>query len=292
MAMNNKNYAIEINGLKKIYNFKKANAFEALKGINLNIPKQSIFGLLGANGAGKSTLINIIAGLVKKTEGKVSVWGNDIDNNERNAKLSIGVVPQELILDPFFTPRETLEYQSGYYGVPKKENCVEEILESVGLLDKADAYARSLSGGMRRRLMIGKAMVHRPPILVLDEPTSALDVSVQAQILNLLNDLQKKFNLTYIFISHDLSVIEYMCDRLAVMYLGKVVEEADTEDLFSNPYHPYTKALLSATPSFEKDRKKIMILGDVPSPITYLAESKAKLATEMTEQERLEIEAI
>ena len=232
MAMNNKNYAIEINGLKKIYNFKKANAFEALKGINLNIPKQSIFGLLGANGAGKSTLINIIAGLVKKTEGKVSVWGNDIDNNERNAKLSIGVVPQELILDPFFTPRETLEYQSGYYGVPKKENCVEEILESVGLLDKADAYARSLSGGMRRRLMIGKAMVHRPPILILDEPTAGVDVALRQSLWKEIKKLNKA-GVTIILTTHYLEEAEAMCDSLAIVNKGKIVAEGQTNEMLN-----------------------------------------------------------
>ena len=232
MAMNNKNYAIEINGLKKIYNFKKANAFEALKGINLNIPKQSIFGLLGANGAGKSTLINIIAGLVKKTEGKVSVWGNDIDNNERNAKLSIGVVPQELILDPFFTPRETLEYQSGYYGVPKKENCVEEILESVGLLDKADAYARSLSGGMRRRLMIGKAMVHRPPILILDEPTAGVDVALRQSLWKEIKKLNKA-GVTIILTTHYLEEAEAMCDSLAIVNKGKIVAEGQTSEMLN-----------------------------------------------------------
>lgn len=230
--MNNKNYAIEINGLKKIYNFKKANAFEALKGINLNIPKQSIFGLLGANGAGKSTLINIIAGLVKKTEGKVSVWGNDIDNNERNAKLSIGVVPQELILDPFFTPRETLEYQSGYYGVPKKENCVEEILESVGLLDKADAYARSLSGGMRRRLMIGKAMVHRPPILILDEPTAGVDVALRQSLWKEIKKLNKA-GVTIILTTHYLEEAEAMCDSLAIVNKGKIVAEGQTNEMLN-----------------------------------------------------------
>jgi len=232
MAMNNKNYAIEINGLKKIYNFKKANAFEALKGINLNIPKQSIFGLLGANGAGKSTLINIIAGLVKKTEGKVSVWGNDIDNNERNAKLSIGVVPQELILDPFFTPRETLEYQSGYYGVPQKENCVEEILESVGLLDKADAYARSLSGGMRRRLMIGKAMVHRPPILILDEPTAGVDVALRQSLWKEIKKLNKA-GVTIILTTHYLEEAEAMCDSLAIVNKGKIVAEGQTNEMLN-----------------------------------------------------------
>ena len=168
-----------------------------------------------------------------------------------------------------------------------------ELLNNVGLgKEHLYRYPHEFSGGQRQRIVIARALALDPKILVLDEPTSALDVSVQARILNLLNDLQAKFNLTYIFISHDLSVIEYMCDRLAVMYLGKVVEEADTEALFSNPQHPYTKALLSATPNFDKDRKKIMILGDVPSPIAYLDESKAKLATEMTEQERLEIEAI
>lgn len=232
MAMNNKNYAIEINGLKKIYNFKKANAFEALKGINLNIPKQSIFGLLGANGAGKSTLINIIAGLVKKTEGKVSVWGNDIDNNERNAKLSIGVVPQELILDPFFTPRETLEYQSGYYGVPQKENCVEEILESVGLSDKADAYARSLSGGMRRRLMIGKAMVHRPPILILDEPTAGVDVALRQALWKEIKKLNKA-GVTIILTTHYLEEAEAMCDSLAIVNKGKIVAEGQTNEMLN-----------------------------------------------------------
>ena len=232
MAMNNKNYAIEINGLKKIYNFKKANAFEALKGINLNIPKQSIFGLLGANGAGKSTLINIIAGLVKKTQGKVSVWGNDIDNNERNAKLSIGVVPQELILDPFFTPRETLEYQSGYYGVPKKENCVEEILESVGLLDKADAYARSLSGGMRRRLMLGKAMVHRPPILILDEPTAGVDVALRQSLWKEIKKLNKA-GVTIILTTHYLEEAEAMCDSLAIVNKGKIVAEGQTNEMLN-----------------------------------------------------------
>ena len=228
----NQNFAIEISGLKKIYNHKKPNAFEALKGINLNIPKKSIFGLLGANGAGKSTLINIIAGLVLKTEGNVKVWGNDIDINERNAKLSIGVVPQELILDPFFTPRETLEYQSGYYGVPKSENCVEEILETVGLTDKADAYARSLSGGMRRRLMIGKAMVHRPPILILDEPTAGVDVALRQSLWKEVRKLNEA-GVTIILTTHYLEEAEAMCDSLAIVNKGQIVAEGQTSAMLN-----------------------------------------------------------
>ena len=223
----NQNFAIEISDLKKIYNYKKPNAFEALKGINLNIPKKSIFGLLGPNGAGKSTLINIIAGLVLKTEGNVKVWGNDIDINGRNAKLAIGVVPQELILDPFFTPRETLEYQSGYYGVPKSENCVEEILETVGLTDKADAYPRSLSGGMRRRLMIGKAMVHRPPILILDEPTAGVDVALRQSLWKEVKKLNEA-GVTIILTTHYLEEAEAMCDSLAIVNKGKIVVEGQT----------------------------------------------------------------
>ena len=228
----NQNIAIEISGLKKIYNHKKPNAFEALKGINLNIPKKSIFGLLGANGAGKSTLINIIAGLVLKTEGKVKVWGNDIDIHERNAKLAIGVVPQELILDPFFTPRETLEYQSGYYGVPKNENCVEEILETVGLSDKADAYARSLSGGMRRRLMIGKAMVHRPPILILDEPTAGVDVALRQSLWKEVRKLNEA-GVTIILTTHYLEEAEAMCDSLAIVNKGQIVAEGQTSAMLN-----------------------------------------------------------
>ena len=228
----NQNFAIEISGLKKIYNHKKPNAFEALKGINLNIPKKSIFGLLGPNGAGKSTLINIIAGLVLKTEGHVKVWGNDIDINGRNAKLSIGVVPQELILDPFFTPRETLQYQSGYYGVPKSENCVEEILETVGLLDKADAYPRSLSGGMRRRLMIGKAMVHRPPILILDEPTAGVDVALRQSLWKEVRKLNEA-GVTIILTTHYLEEAEALCDSLAIVNKGQVVVEGQTSTMLN-----------------------------------------------------------
>ena len=230
--MNHNNNAIEIYGLKKIYNLGKPNEFEAIKGIDLKIPKKSIFGLLGANGAGKSTLINIIAGLVNKTEGKVIVWNNDIDFNQRNAKLAIGVVPQELVLDPFFTPLETLKYQSGYYGVPKNENCINEVIESIGLKDKANAYARSLSGGMRRRLMIGKAMVHRPPILILDEPTAGVDVELRQSLWNEIKKLNKA-GVTIILTTHYLEEAEGMCDSLAIVNKGKIIAEGKTSDMLT-----------------------------------------------------------
>jgi len=230
--MNDNKYAIEINGLKKTYNIGKPSEFEAIKDINLKIPKKSIFGLLGANGAGKSTLINIIAGLVNKTSGKVVVWNNDIDFNQRNAKLAIGVVPQELVLDPFFTPLETLKYQSGYYGVPKNENCINEVLKSIGLIDKANAYARSLSGGMRRRLMIGKAMVHRPPILILDEPTAGVDVELRQSLWHEIKKLNKA-GVTIILTTHYLEEAEEMCDSLAIVNKGKIIANGKTSDMLT-----------------------------------------------------------
>ena len=282
---------------------------KALDGVNLKIESGKTFGIVGESGCGKTTLMRTLLRLVESTSGSVVLSNEltqdnyssnnleDLSNNElRSFRRQIGVVFQDPMgaLNPRMLIKDIVSEPLVIHG--KTDNVRErviELLENVGLGEEhLYRYPHEFSGGQRQRIVIARALALDPKILVLDEPTSALDVSVQAQILNLLNDLQEKYNLTYIFISHDLSVIEYMCDRLAVMYLGKVVEEANTEELFSNPQHPYTKALLSATPNFDKDKEKIMILGDVPSPITYLDESKAKLATEITEQERLEIEAI
>ena len=280
---------------------------KALDGVDLNIEYGTTFGIVGESGCGKTTLMRTLLRLVEPTSGYVHLSdqligqkGRTLENltNEelRHFRRQIGVVFQDPMgaLNPRMLIKDIVSEPLVIHG--KKENIREKVIEllnNVGLgKEHLYRYPHEFSGGQRQRIVIARALALEPKVLVLDEPTSALDVSVQAQILNLLNDLQDKYDLTYIFISHDLSVIEYMCDRLAVMYLGKVVEEADTEELFSNPQHPYTKALLSATPSFEKDKEKIMILGDVPSPITYLDESKAKLATKMTEQERLEIKAI
>ena len=282
---------------------------KALDGVDLRIESGKTFGIVGESGCGKTTLMRTLLRLVEPTSGSVilsdEIIGNAVSSNKleeltgdelRSFRKQIGVVFQDPMgaLNPRMLIKDIVSEPLAIHG--RTENVrtrVIELLENVGLGEEhLYRYPHEFSGGQRQRIVIARALALDPKILVLDEPTSALDVSVQAQILNLLNDLQKKYDLTYIFISHDLSVIEYMCDRLAVMYLGRVVEEADTEELFSNPQHPYTKALLSATPSFDKKKEKIMILGDVPSPINYLDESKAKLATEITEQEKLEISVI
>ena len=310
--MNNK--ILSIKELKKHYPVKNVwgtdiALVKALDGVDLEIEKGKTFGVDGESGCGKTTLMRTLLRLVEPTSGSVVLSeelteGKFSSNNLeeltseelRSFRRKIGVVFQDPMgaLNPRMLIKDIVSEPLVIHGkTDKVRERVIELLNDVGLGEEhLYRYPHEFSGGQRQRIVIARALALEPKILVLDEPTSALDVSVQAQILNLLNDLQDKFNLTYIFISHDLSVIEYMCDRLAVMYLGKIVEEANTEDLFSTPHHPYTKALLSATPSFEKDRKKIMILGDVPSPITYLDESNTELATEITEQERLEIKAI
>lgn len=219
--------AIEIEGLKKTYSGGK----EALKGINLNVPRGSVFGLLGPNGAGKSTLINILAGLVTKSAGKVTIWGWDQDVNPRQSRASIGVMPQELNLDPFFTPRGALEVQAGLYGVPKARRRSDEILEMIGLTDKAEAYARTLSGGMRRRLLLGKALVHRPHVLVLDEPTAGVDIELRQMLWTNVRKLNREEGMTIILTTHYLEEAEEMCDEIAIINHGEVVARDSTRNL-------------------------------------------------------------
>ncbi|MBM2321683.1 MULTISPECIES: ABC transporter ATP-binding protein [Marivita] len=220
-------HAIEIEGLKKTYSGGK----DALKGINLNVPRGSVFGLLGPNGAGKSTLINILAGLVTKSTGKVTIWGWDQDVNPRQSRAAIGVMPQELNLDPFFTPRGALEVQAGLYGVPKVQRRSDEILEMIGLTDKAEAYARTLSGGMRRRLLLGKALVHRPHVLVLDEPTAGVDIELRQMLWTNVRKLNRDSGMTIILTTHYLEEAEEMCDEIAIINHGEVVARDSTSNL-------------------------------------------------------------
>ncbi len=226
--------AILINHVSKTYKAtKKSPEKTALDDVSLTIPRGSIYGLLGPNGAGKSTLINIMAGMVIKSSGSVKIWDTDIDVDPRQARNSIGIVPQEITFDPFFTPRKILDLQAGMYGVPKSERRSDELLELVGLADKANAYARALSGGMRRRLMVAKAMVHTPPILVLDEPTAGVDLEMRQHLWENVRALNRK-GVTILLTTHYLEEAEELCDRIAIINKGKIVADAPKVDLLSS----------------------------------------------------------
>lgn len=223
--------AIRIRDLVKRYApTGKAAGKLALDGVSFDVPQGQIFGLLGPNGAGKSTLINTLAGLVMKTSGTVEIWGHDIDHDVRNAKASIGIVPQEIVFDPFFTPAEVLDNQAGLYGVPRTMRRTMELLRAVHLADKADAYARSLSGGMKRRLLIAKAMVHAPPVLVLDEPTAGVDVELRRQLWELVGELNRD-GVTVVLTTHYLEEAEELCDRIAIINHGKLIANKPTREL-------------------------------------------------------------
>lgn len=224
-------FALEAIDLRKTYaGSGKAPPKEALKGIDLKIPRGSIFGLLGPNGAGKSTFINVFAGLVKKTSGTARIWGIDIDKDSRAARAAIGIVPQEINMDVFFTPYETLELIAGFYGVPKAERRTEELLEAVGLMDKRDAYVRQLSGGMKRRLLVAKAMVHAPPVLVLDEPTAGVDIELRRQLWEYVRELHAR-GTTIVLTTHYLEEAQELCDQIAIIDQGQVVACEPKEQL-------------------------------------------------------------
>jgi ABC-2 type transport system ATP-binding protein len=226
--------AISISNVTKTYAARgNSPAKLALDNISLNIPRGSMFALLGPNGAGKSTLINIMAGLVVKSSGTVTIWDTDIDKNPRQAKSNIGIVPQEINFDPFFTPERLLDLHAGMYGVPKAERRTKELLELVGLLDKANAYTRALSGGMKRRLMVAKAMVHTPPILVLDEPTAGVDVELRRQLWDNVRELNAG-GMTVLLTTHYLEEAEELCDRIAIINGGKIVANDLKENLLSD----------------------------------------------------------
>src|SRR5688500_17731404 len=220
--------AIRIESLSKTY----AGGKLALDDVSFDVPRGQIFGLLGPNGAGKSTLINILAGLVTKSVGKATIWGFDIDEHPRNAKRSIGIVPQEILFDPFFSPREALEIQAGLYGIRASDRQTDALLAAMHLTDKADAYARTLSGGMKRRLLVAKAMVHSPPILVLDEPTAGVDIELRRQLWDYVRQLNAQ-GVTVVLTTHYLEEAEELCDRIAIIHHGRVVANEPTRELIA-----------------------------------------------------------
>ena len=257
--------AIRLQGLEKTY----AGGKRALDGISLDIPRGSMFGLLGPNGAGKSTLINILAGLVTKTGGKAEVWGFDIDVHPRNAKASIGVVPQELLFDAFFTPFETLELQAGLYGVPKARRRSMELLEKVRLADKAHVYTRQLSGGMKRRLLIAKALVHAPPVVILDEPTAGVDIELRQMLWSYVRELHAA-GTTIVLTTHYLEEAEELCDRIAIVNHGRIVADKSKSDLLAQA---------------REKRVQVTVANDV----TALPEIEGVTRVELTAPRRLDI---
>ena len=227
--MNNKS-VLSVKNLNKIYSKKDTSPIIALKNLNLDVKEGEIFGLLGPNGAGKSTFINILGGSVIKTNGEVNVWGFNLDKNPRQVRASIGIVPQEVSLDPFFSPRKLLELQAGLYGVKKKDRITDTILKMVSLENQANSYARSLSGGMKRRLLVAKAMVHQPPIIILDEPTAGVDVELRTKLWQNVKLLNSQ-GVTIILTTHYLEEAEKMCDRIGILNNGSLVALDTTEKM-------------------------------------------------------------
>ena len=259
--------AIRIDTLCKTY----AGGKRALDGVTFDVPRGTIFGLLGPNGAGKSTLINILAGLVNKSSGSATIWGFDIDAHPRNAKASIGIVNQEILFDPFFTPFETLEIQAGLYGVAKARRRSMDLLRAVHLEDKAGAYARTLSGGMKRRLMVAKAMVHSPPVLVLDEPTAGVDIELRQQLWAYVRELNAA-GVTVVLTTHYLEEAEELCDRIAIINHGRLVANEPTRELVGRAQEKVVAVTVDrdltqapAAPCFEK----IVLKGARTLEITY-----------------------
>jgi ABC-2 type transport system ATP-binding protein len=259
--------AISIQGIAKTYQGGK----RALDGVSFDVPRGQIFGLLGPNGAGKSTLINILAGLVMKTEGSASIWGFDIDQHPRNAKASIGIVNQEILFDPFFTPLETLEIQGGLYGVPKAQRRSMELLRAVHLEDKANAYSRTLSGGMKRRLMVAKAMVHSPPVLVLDEPTAGVDIELRQQLWAYVRSLNDQ-GVTVVLTTHYLEEAEELCDRIAIINHGRLVANEPTRELVGKAQEKIVAVTVDRDVAAVPDHAsfgKIVLKGSRTLEITY-----------------------
>ena len=228
----NKKSVLSVNNLNKVYFSKNSKKINALNNLNLEVNEGEIFGLLGPNGAGKTTFINILGGTVTKSSGKVNVWGFDLDVNPRQVRASIGIVPQEVNLDPFFSPKNLLELHAGLYGIKKKDRITDSILKLVSLENQANSYARSLSGGMKRRLLVAKALVHQPPIIFLDEPTAGVDVELRKKLWENVKSLNEK-GVTIILTTHYLEEAEKMCDRIGILNHGNLVALDSTKNLLN-----------------------------------------------------------
>ena len=270
---------LSVKNLKKIYSSRQAGDNHALNNLNLDVKEGEIFGLLGPNGAGKTTFINILAGTVIKTAGQVNIWGFDLDENPRQVRASVGIVPQEVNLDPFFSPRNLLELQAGLYGIKKKDRITDTILKLVSLEKQANSYARSLSGGMKRRLLMAKALVHQPPILFLDEPTAGVDVELRQNLwknVRLLND----FGVTIILTTHYLEEAEEMCDRIAILNKGNVVALDSTKNLLDRIQ---TKKVTFKTDKIvdikDEDLESLKIISKLDTEI-YISYEKSKIQME------------
>ena len=297
-------YALTVENLTKVYSVsknKKEN--RALNDLNFQVRQGEVFGLLGPNGAGKTTFLSILGGTVSKTEGKVNVWGFDLDKNPRQVKASIGIVPQEINLDAFFSPKKLLELQAGLYGITKKDRITDLILKMVSLENKANAYSRSLSGGMKRRLLIAKAMVHQPPILILDEPTAGVDVELRNNLWNNVKELNKE-GVTIILTTHYLLEAQEMCDRIAIINKGNLVALDTTQKLLDRIQ---TKKINFKVENIDKNKilnmegikfnidsnesisiiydKNLLNFGEI---INYLNKSKVKVLDIVTEDGDLE----
>ena len=264
--------ALTVENLSKIYFKKKGNSqLTALNKVNLEVNQGEVFGLLGPNGAGKTTFLNILAGTVIKSDGKVKVWGFDLDRNPRQVRAAIGIVPQEVNLDAFFSPRKLLELQAGLYGVTKNEMITDLILKTVSLESQANSYSRNLSGGMKRRLLIAKAMVHQPPILVLDEPTAGVDVVLRNQLLNNIKELNKS-GVTIILTTHNLYEAEKLCDRIAIINKGNLVALETTQNLLDQIKTKNMTLRLSKPNKLEKiniENLRISKINDEEYTISY-----------------------
>ena len=274
--MNNK-IVLSVKNLNKT--FKKN--IHALKNLNLEVNEGEIFGLLGPNGAGKSTFINILAGLTTKSSGEVNVWGFNLDKNPRQVRASLGIVPQEMNVDPFFTPKKLLELQAGLYGVKKKDRITDTILELVALKEKGNDYTRNLSGGMQRRLLIAKALVHKPPIVVLDEPTAGVDVELRKILLDNVKSL-RNIGVTIILTTHYLSEAENMCDRIGIINKGKLIALDSTKNMLNKIQTKIIKFTVN---------EKVKLIDDIKNKIKIIANNEKELVVSY-EKNNFKIEEI